>query len=105
MLNPFKANRNLKAIEELVFKRGTTGGLIKRIDENRELLELLQSKAPEIISTHPWIVGWIKANDDFFVQMEQILKVEIENKSRPHKNYPRPWPDRVLFIEDIPVIM
>jgi hypothetical protein len=98
----FDAHRKVKAIEELATKRGSTGGLVKRIDENRELLELLQRDAPEFVSSHPWLVGWIEANDQFFTQLDGIL----DTAKPPHtpENYPRPWPGRVFVIEDAPEI-
>lgn len=84
------ANRKVMAIEELATKRGSTGGLVKRIDENRELLELLQERVPQFVSSHPWLVGWIQANDNFFTQLEDIL--ETHQALRMPKDYPRPWP-------------
>ena len=93
----FDARRKVKAIEELATKRGNTGGLVKRIDENRELLELLQKEAPEFVSSHPWLIGWIEANDQFFTQLDGILGTA----KPPHMpNYPRPWPGRVFVVED-----
>ena len=44
-------------------------GAHKRVDENRELLELLQSKVPHLLDECPWIVGWLRANDEVFVAM------------------------------------
>lgn len=85
----FDTYRKVKAIEELATTRGNTGGLVKRIDENRELLELMQKEAPEFVSSHPWLIGWIEANDQFFVQLNGILGTAMP----PHMpNYPRPWP-------------
>lgn len=90
LLGQSNANRKVMAIEELATKRGTTGGLVKRIDENRELLELLQERVPQFVSSHPWLVGWIQANDNFFTQLEGIL--ETHQALRMPKDYPRPWP-------------
>ena len=90
LLGQSKANRKIMAIEELATVRGTTGGLVKRIDENRELLELLQERVPEFVSAHPWLVGWIKANDEFFTQLEGIL--ETHQAWLKLQDYPRPWP-------------
>lgn len=93
ILGRLHANRKLKAIDELATKRGNTGGLIKRIDENRELLELLQERVPEFVSSHSWLVGWIKSNDQFFTQLEGILKThEAQLMS---KGYPRAWPFQI----------
>lgn len=62
-----------KALKDLVFTRGETGGVVKRIDENRELLELLLCVSPELLNQSPWVVGWIKANDSFFIAAADII--------------------------------
>ena len=41
------------------------GGVYKRIDETRELFELIQHEAPELLAKRPWIVGWFEAQDGF----------------------------------------
>lgn len=68
------------------------GGVQKRIDENRELLELLQERAPGFLKENDWVEGWLANNDEFFVGLEQISKsvgVELRNPDF----YPiRPWP-------------
>lgn len=83
----------LQKIETLANTRGSTGGLIHRIDENRELLELLQEKAPAFLKANPWVEGWIKANDEFFIQLDEIV-----NSPRIPGCYlhPRPWPSSQL---------
>lgn len=86
----------LREIERLANTRGSTGGLVKRIDENRELLELLQREAPALLQAHPWMEGWIASNDSFFVQLDMIVQ------ARPHQrwsDFPRPWPGREVFAE------
>jgi hypothetical protein len=93
ILGQTNANRKVKAIEELAIERGNTGGLIKRIDENREILELLQERVPEFVASHPWLVGWIKANDQFFTQLEGIL--ETNQALLMAQDYPRPWPSQI----------
>lgn len=92
ILGQSKANRKIMAIEELATERGTTGGLAKRIDENRELLELLQERVPQFVSSHPWLVGWIKANDEFFTQLEGILENRKVLYMSNMNKVPRPWP-------------
>jgi hypothetical protein len=73
-----------QGIDRLINSRGSMGGLIKRIDENRELLQTLQLKAPQLLVECPWIIGWISANDSFFVQLDQLL---LAKGRRP--NFPR----------------
>jgi len=84
--------RDSKTIQEVVSHVGR--GVHKRIDENRELLELLQDSAPEILEKFPWVEGWIGANDEFFTELAKVVDVENpvgRNSSLP---YPRPWPGR-----------
>ncbi len=71
---------------------GTCRGIHKRIDENRELLELLQEKAPELLERYFWIEGWIDSNDHFLVELEKV--VGVKNKMARTHAYPRPWPGR-----------
>lgn len=82
----------LEAIMNLATTRGDTGGLWKRIDENRELLEELRRKSPTVLLEHWWITGWIQSNDAFFVQLQEILRLPPVRTMGPDGKYPRPWP-------------
>ena len=84
-----KHRSDIDAIMKLATTRGDTGGLLKRIDENRELLELLLRDAPDFMARHFWVEGWIQGNDAFFVQLQSILQVPNHTGST---RYPRPWP-------------
>jgi hypothetical protein len=105
--NPRDANSKILAIEELATERGNTGGLVKRIDENRELLELLQERVPQFVSSHPWLVGWIQANDNFFTQLEDILETRkmlfTPSMASTLHDYPRRWPALVLVAKGEPL--
>jgi len=77
----------------------TGGGVQKRIDENREMYQLLCEKAPEFMAKHPWVVGWIESNDEFFSKLAEQVPVESQRfrptePDWPGKPYPRlrPWP-------------
>jgi hypothetical protein len=94
--NFLKARANaqrLKAIEDVASRVGR--GVHKRIDENRELLELLQSKCPEFMDKHHWVQGWLLSHDDFFTYLADAALIpnpwEERNKMalRP---FPRAWP-------------
>ena len=63
----------LQSIEKLIIARGNTGGLAKRIDENRELYQLLQKEAPQFLQKHFYVKGWIAGNDNFFTELSVIL--------------------------------
>ena len=76
----------VKAICETV-----TRGVFKRIDENRELLELLQQQAPGFLDRHPWVEGWLEGQDEFLSRL--ATAVGTENRTAVHGSvYPRRWP-------------
>ncbi|WP_231853264.1 hypothetical protein [Erwinia tasmaniensis] len=71
----------------------TEAGILKRLDENRELLELLYSDAPELMKQKPWIRGWLESQDVFLVKVAEAVNVPTKGDSiHP---YPRPFPLRV----------
>ncbi|KGG83784.1 hypothetical protein [Comamonas thiooxydans] len=65
------------------------GGAQKRVDENRELLELLLAKAPGLLEAEPWIVGWLRCNDEVFTEMAAMAsRLNLHTYADP-----RPWPE------------
>lgn len=73
-----------------------SGGVYKRIDENRELLELLSEQAPGLLTTHPWVVNWLQSHDEFLCQLAVDVPLEkaLFLPRHPHgaAAFPRPWP-------------
>ncbi|MGE4843421.1 hypothetical protein [Yersinia enterocolitica] len=66
------------------------GGIIKRIDENRELLALLYNDVPELLKEKPWVLGWLKSQDVFLSELSELAGIE---KSRSYQSdYPRAFP-------------
>ena len=53
----------------------TEGGVYKRIDENRELLELLVEEAPEFLNSHSWVRGWLEGHDNFLVELAEASQI------------------------------
>lgn len=97
MLDFFKCKAS-PALVQLLEQVG--GGVHKRVDENRELLELLQRKAPHLLDECPWIEGWLRANDEVFVGMAAMataLRLEPRFAERP--GFPRAWPERCSFAD------
>ena len=80
----FKKRTRLRAIESILEYAG--GGVFKRIDENRELLELLQRESPEFLQKHPWVNGWIEAHDEFFTELAKSAQMQASPgcESRPY---------------------
>ena len=74
----------------LVTAQETQGGIYKRIDENRELLQLLMEKHPEVLEKSPWIEGWIRSNDDYFMNLLDDMGLPF-HKDDPNY-FVRPFP-------------
>lgn len=99
----FFKNKKLKELEKLATTRGDTGGLFKRVDENRELLEVLFREAPSFMQSHPWVEGWIKGNDAFFEGVRSTLGLKLHElhpflAGRVPRDWPKPmagWPPRL----------
>lgn len=69
------------------------GGAHKRVDENRELLELLQGLASA--GRMPWIVGWLRASDEVFVALAAMAaELRLEPRFAVRTGFPRLWPVR-----------
>ena len=72
------------------------GGIYKRIDENRELLELLQREAPELLAKQPWVVSWLESQDGFLRDLESavpLTDVQFPKQANTSgRSFPRPWP-------------
>ncbi|EGL3999212.1 hypothetical protein IQ368_004763 [Salmonella enterica] len=66
-------------------------GVYKRIDENRELLELLQRESPDLLERCPWVEGWLDSQDRFLSLLAVVVGTENEI-GRHDKRFPRPWP-------------
>ena len=94
MLSLFARAKAMENVQRILARHH--GGIYKRIDENRELLMLLQTKAPDLLAECPWVVGWLKSADGFLVDLEQVAPV-IEPQFGPHQSmggssFPRAWP-------------
>jgi hypothetical protein len=82
-------NQTLAKVRRIL--AGSEGGIHKRIDENRELLELLQTQAPVVLHKYPWIEGWLRSQDNFLTNLSDAVQVE-EPMFKPRQNFPRSWP-------------
>ena len=93
-------NKEQKKLEHILSRH--YGGIYKRIDENRELLELLQAEAPEFLARHFWVSGWIGSTDGFLNDLER-LGVAKETQFR-QKSEGTPFPrTRHTLMRDEPV--
>lgn len=94
-----------KAFQQLIYQllgaapvaailQGSEGGIYKRIDENRELLELLRDKVPGFLEDHPWVAAHIKAHDRFLTELTRCPHDKERCRYRPRSvpRFPRPWP-------------
>lgn len=72
------------------------GGVYKRIDENRELLELLQEKAPDFLQQHFWVEGWLQSQDGFLNDLARSIPADarLPRFNVVEGKFPRPWPGK-----------
>lgn len=84
----------MKPSQQLIFALEKCGGGVhKRVDENRELLELLQAKAPELLQSCPWVVGWLQSNDEFLTAVAGTPEAKgAQPRFNTRPGFPRPWP-------------
>lgn len=64
-------------------------GIHKRIDENRELLELMRERAPEFLQANFWVEGWLRSQDRFLTDLLKAMPITNHSISG---DFPRPWP-------------
>jgi len=50
------------------------GGVFKRMDENRELFELLCKEYPEVFRKNPWASRWLLSQDQFLTGLAEITE-------------------------------
>lgn len=70
----------------------TQGGLYQRIDENRELVELLKSECPSFVDRQPWVIGWLRSQDAFLLGLEFGVPDSLK-RIFSDRDFPRPWPE------------
>lgn len=56
------------------------GGAGKRLDEHRELAELLRKKAPDLLQQHPWVNGWLESQDSY---LDRLCQLALRRKAIP----------------------
>lgn len=71
----------------------TERGIHKRIDENRELLELLQRESPDLLDRCPWVERWLNSQDIFLFDLSAAVGTK-NPVGLPTGRFPRPWPGR-----------
>jgi hypothetical protein len=91
--------KRLNAIDAVML--GVGRGVFKRIDENRELLDLLQRENPELIERCFWIAGWLADQDRFLVALAEASQMVNPHSARnisAVQSFPRPWPGKPLQV-------
>ncbi|HFK7123215.1 TPA: hypothetical protein ACG0NO_004165 [Enterobacter hormaechei subsp. steigerwaltii] len=88
-----ESHEKLQVLAEVITQ--SQRGVFKRIDENRELLELLYREAPELMNNFPWIRNWIVSQDEYLNKLAEVSGAENPFE-RPYddKPYPRPFPEQ-----------
>lgn len=66
-------------------RRAAEGRVWKRLDEHRELAELITRKAPDLLNEQPWIAGWFQRQDAFLMSAAELCHIpERDDGDREH---------------------
>ena len=85
----FKKLRKHEAIMTVI--QHHHGGIYKRLDEGRELLETIKKECPEMLGNQFWIEGWLKSQDQFILDLIEASEAK-DRLVHPGSRFPRPWP-------------
>jgi len=87
-----KETEKLRKLEHILEHRSK--GIYKRIDTNRELLELIYKEAPDFINKCHWIEGWLKDQDDFLNELAETAQTPKSHyvSFYDESTFPRPYP-------------
>lgn len=80
-----KMSNQLDNIKDIL--NGTEAGILKRLDENRELLELLYREAPNLMKGKPWVRCWIESQDIFLIKLVEVVNIKTQYSIQP-RNFP-----------------
>ena len=83
-------NNELLEIRKFCVDSNELRGIWKVIDEQRELLECLQTHSPETLQCCPWIEDWLARTDMFLVNLVRLL--DLPDTPPGMGRFPRPWP-------------
>jgi hypothetical protein len=68
-------------------------GIYKRIDENRELMELLaRDGGPGFLCRNSWVASWLESQDDFLDALRDACGLPVNKPGGPLEGYPRHRP-------------
>lgn len=79
-------NKKLMEIESIIIGNG---GIERKIDINRKLLELILDENPGLLKTHPWVTSWIGEHERFYHELTTAADITPDyEKIRewPHTN-------------------
>lgn len=68
------------------------GGIFKRIDENRELLELIYKDSPNFIDDHKWVLNWFVSQDEYLKNIIKNIPVLLNDDNDIPNQKVRPFP-------------
>ena len=84
------SDRERAAIVRLCQESDGRRGIWKRIDENRELMELLATEA-QFMKKFPYAAVWIAKTDAFLGALAEIVR-PVNLFEGSGRQFPRPWP-------------
>lgn len=90
----FKSKKIISRVKLILGRH--SGGIYKRIDHNREILEYLRRDVPDF-KEKPWIESKLKSHDEFLCALAKEVTLDDVQfaptpSDHPGRPFPRPWP-------------
>lgn len=64
-------------------------GVVRQIIDNRELFELLEQSAPDLLVRRGWVAGWFKSRDAYLIRLARLANAGFSSVERELK--PGTW--------------
>lgn len=71
-------NRKFENLAKVI--KQSEGGIEKRLDENRELLELIIRESPNLLKDNPHIVHHFKSTEQYILKVSGAANIDIDVK-------------------------
>lgn len=98
----FGSSKVLSEVQQILGRNN--GGIFKRIDENREILEVLRRDTPNF-REKMWLESKLKSQDEFLCELAaQVPLNDVQfpptPNDHPGRRFPRQWSDRDELVND-----
>lgn len=80
-------------------------GVVRQIIENREVFELLERSAPDLLVRRWWVAGWFKSRDAYLIRLARLANAgfsDVEKELKPGTW--KAWAERHPDVRESPIL-